>query len=110
MPLDKGSDGLNAQRDSRSHPLRHTGQTASRSRCKDLQRLNVRSLPTLRALHHVELYCLAFLKALEAAGVDRRVMHKHILAVLAADKAKPLSIIEPLYCSLFHVVSFLRFQ
>jgi hypothetical protein len=52
------------------------------------------------------LNCLAFLEALEAARIDRRVMNEHILAVLAADKAKPLGIVKPLYCSLFHDVSF----
>jgi hypothetical protein len=31
-------------------------------------------------------------------------MHKHILARLAADKAVALGVVEPLYCSLFHIL------
>jgi hypothetical protein len=34
-------------------------------------------------------------------------VNKHILAVLTADEAKPLGIVKPLHCSLFHVDSFL---
>jgi hypothetical protein len=28
---------------------------------------------------------------------------ENVLAILAADKSKTLSVVEPLYCSLFHV-------
>jgi len=31
-------------------------------------------------------------------------MHKNIFAILAADKAVALGVIEPLHCSLFHIV------
>jgi hypothetical protein len=34
-------------------------------------------------------------------------VNKHVLAVLTADKAKPLGIVKPLHCSLFHVRYFL---
>jgi hypothetical protein len=34
-------------------------------------------------------------------------VYEYILAVLTADKAKPLGIVKPLYCSLFHVDYFL---
>jgi hypothetical protein len=47
------------------------------------------------------------LKAFETVRIDRRVVYEYILAVLTADKAKPLGIVEPLYCSLFHVRYFL---
>ncbi len=70
--------------------------------CALLERLNVRSLPTLGSLHHVELNGLAFLKAFEPVRVDRGVVHKHVLTVLTADEAKPLGIVKPLDCSLFH--------
>jgi hypothetical protein len=73
----------------------------------ELQRLNVRSLPTLRPLHNVELNGLTLLEALEAAGINRRIVNEYIFTVLAANESKPLRVIEPLYCSLFHVVSFL---
>jgi hypothetical protein len=34
-------------------------------------------------------------------------MYENILAVLTADEAKPLGIVKPLHCSLFHVRYFL---
>jgi hypothetical protein len=34
-------------------------------------------------------------------------VYEYILAVLTADKAKPLGIVKPLHCSLFHVRYFL---
>jgi hypothetical protein len=71
------------------------------SRIDSLDRLHVLSLPAFGALGHVELHGLALLQALEAACLDRREMHKNIFATLAADKAVALSVIEPLYCSLF---------
>jgi hypothetical protein len=36
-------------------------------------------------------------------------MHKDILAVLAADETKPLGVVKPLHCSLFHCFVPLRF-
>src|SRR6266702_467207 len=72
-----------------------------------LERLDVRRLPTLGPLDHVELHSLTFLKALETVRIDRRVMYENILAVLTADEAKPLGVVKPLYCSLFHFVDFL---
>ena len=67
-----------------------------------LQRLNVRSLPSLGALDNVELYSLAFLQTLEATRVDRRVVHEDVLAVLTRDEAEALRVIEPFHGTLFH--------
>jgi hypothetical protein len=33
-------------------------------------------------------------------------VHEHVFAILTADKAKPLGIVKPLHCSLFHCVDF----
>jgi hypothetical protein len=68
-------------------------------------------LPALRAFGHVKIHRLPFLQALEAAGLDRREMHKDILTVLAADETLALGVVEPLDCSLFcHLSSYsLRF-
>jgi hypothetical protein len=77
------------------------------NRNRKLHRLNVRRLPTLGPLDHVELHSLTFLKALETVRIDRREVNKHVLAVLTADEAKPLGIVKPLHCSLFHYVRFL---
>jgi hypothetical protein len=37
----------------------------TRTEARELERLNVRRLPTLGSLDYVELHCLTFLKALE---------------------------------------------
>ena len=68
-----------------------------------LQRLNVFRLPALGAFGHVKLHCLTFLQALKTARLDRREVHKNVFATLAADKTVAFSVVEPLYCSLFHV-------
>ena len=66
-----------------------------------LERLDVFRLPALGALGHVELDGLTFLQALETACLDRREVHKNVFASLPADEAVALSVIKPLYCSLF---------
>ncbi len=70
-----------------------------------LERLNVLSLPALRSLYDVELNRLPFLKAAESVRLDGGEMDKYVLAILAADKTKTLSVVEPLYSSLFHSVA-----
>ena len=70
---------------------------------KVLQGLNVRRLPALWPLHHIELNGLSLLQALKPVRVDRGIMHEHVFAVLPADEAKTLGVVEPLHCSLFHV-------
>src|SRR5271165_3077934 len=72
---------------------------------KSLKRLDVLGLPALGALGYVKLHGLAFLKALETAGLNGGEMDENIFARLAADKAVAFGVIEPLYCSLFHVVN-----
>ena len=74
-----------------------------------LQCLNVLSLPALGPLGHIELHGLTLLQALEAAGLDRREMHKNIFAALPGDKPKAFGVVKPLYCSLFHVVTCILF-
>ena len=68
-----------------------------------LQRLHVFSLPALGTLGDVELDRLTLLQAPEAARLDGREMHKNVFAILAADEAVAFGVVEPLYCSLFHV-------
>jgi hypothetical protein len=69
--------------------------------CLPLDSLNVLSLPALWAFGDVELHGLAFLQAAEAARLNRRKVHKDILAILAADKAIALGVVKPFYCSCF---------
>ncbi len=75
------------------------------SRVGALERADVLGLPAFRALGDVEFHTLALLQALEAACLDCREVHEYIFASLTADEAVALSIIKPLYCSLFcHLV------
>jgi len=69
-----------------------------------LDRLNVLCLPTLRPFGHAELDLLAFLKAAESARLDRREMHEDVFAILAADETIAFRVVEPLYCSCFHLL------
>jgi hypothetical protein len=68
-----------------------------------LDRLHVLSLPALGSLGDAELHRLALLQASETTCLDGREMHENVFAILTADKAVALGVIEPLYCSLFHV-------
>src|ERR1700737_2171761 len=72
-----------------------------------LDRLNVLSLPALRAFGHVELDRLSFLQAFEAARLNSGEVHENILASLTADKAIAFGVVKPLYCSLFCHLIFL---
>ena len=71
------------------------------ARFASLERMYVFSLPAFLASRHVELHGLALLKALETSRLDRGEMHKNIFAVLTADEAVALGVVEPLYSSLF---------
>jgi hypothetical protein len=68
----------------------------------NLRRANVLCLPALGSLHDVELNRLPLLEAAETVRLDGGEMDENVLAILAADKSKTLSVVEPLYCSLFH--------
>jgi hypothetical protein len=68
----------------------------------DLERLYVGSLPALGSLNDVELHGLTLLQTLESTGVDCRVMHEHVFAILARNEAEALRVIEPLHGTLFH--------
>jgi hypothetical protein len=69
---------------------------------KFLQRFDVLCLPAFGSLYDVELDLLPFLQAAEAAGLDSREVDENIFAILAADKAIALRVVEPLYSSCFH--------
>ncbi len=70
-----------------------------------LDRANVLSLQTLRSLGHFELNRLAFCQRTEARGLYCSVVNEYVTTtVCTADKSKTLSIVEPLNCSLFHVL------
>jgi hypothetical protein len=58
-------------------------------------------LQALGTLRHQEFDVRAFIEAAIAARLDRRVMHKDILAALALDEAKTFGRIEPLHYTFF---------
>jgi hypothetical protein len=53
-------------------------------------------LQALLALHDLEANFLAFGEALEAVALDRAEMHENIRAIVTADEAETLGIVEPL--------------
>ena len=68
-----------------------------------LQGLYVFSLPAFGALYDVELNRLAFFQAAKAARLDGGEVYEYIFTILSANKSKPFGVVEPLYCSLFHM-------
>ena len=68
-----------------------------------LQHLHVFCLPTFRAFDDVESNRLAFFQAAETIRLNGGKVYKHVLTVFPGNKAITLRVIEPLYCSLFHV-------
>jgi hypothetical protein len=70
----------------------------------DLESLYVFCLEALGAFGYGELYGLAFLQSAKSVCLNSRKMHKDVVPGMSADKAKALCIIEPLHCSLFHLL------
>src|SRR5262249_25423986 len=88
---------------------RPTGRPSLQKICYCLECLDVLCLQALGSLDDVELHRLAFLQAAEALVLNGGVVNEHVLAVLAADETIAFGVIEPLHCSLFHVLlSFYR--
>jgi hypothetical protein len=52
-------------------------------------------LQALLALHYLEADLLAFLQALEAVALNRAEMHENIRAIVTADEAETLGVVEP---------------
>ncbi len=68
-----------------------------------LECLHVFCLPALWSLGDIELHRLTLLQTLKASRLDGGEMHENVLAILTANKTVAFGIVEPLYCSLFHV-------
>ena len=60
-------------------------------------------LPALWSLGDIELHRLALLEALKTSRLDSGEVHENVFATLTADKTVAFGIVEPLYCSLFHL-------
>ena len=70
-----------------------------------LQDLYVVGLQAFRAFYDLELHCLAFLKALKAARLNRGEVDEYVLSVSTANEAVTFRVVKPLHCSLFHLDS-----
>jgi hypothetical protein len=66
-------------------------------------------LESLRSPHDFELDGRTFLKATIAVSLDRRKVDEDVLATLPLDETIPLAGIEPLYGSLFTIVTHVYF-
>src|SRR5688500_5481170 len=62
----------------------------------ELLRLDGVGLQTLLTLYDGERHLLAFLQALEALGLDGAEVDEHVFAILTADEAEALGVVEPL--------------
>src|SRR5437588_206869 len=71
-------------------PFHNVGPTGS------LDRLDVRGLRALRALHNLKRHALAFGQRLVAVHADRGEVHEHIVATFTLDEAVALLVREPL--------------
>lgn len=77
------------------------------SESQRLQRGDVRSLQTLRAVLDFERHALVFLQRLEAVGTDfREVSEQIVTASVRLDEAKALGVVEPLYDTGLHGIAF----
>jgi hypothetical protein len=70
-----------------------------------LDAFDVLRLPALGALHDIELNLLTFLQAAKSVCLNSGEVDEYVFTILAADKTVALGIVEPLYCSCFHVVA-----
>ena len=90
---------------------RDPGAAAPGPPISSLQDFDIFRLQSLRALRHLELYRLPFLKTAEAVRLNGREMHENVLAILPRYEAETLGIVKPLHCSLLHwVVPFFPFS
>lgn len=70
---------------------------------------HVRRLESLRSPYDFELDGRTFLKATIAVSLDRRKVDEDVLATLPLDETIPLAGVEPLYGSLFTIVTHVYF-
>lgn len=76
-----------------------------------LCRANVHGLRTFLSLLGLVFYVVAFLQGAEAARLNRRLMHKQILAaVIRSDESEAFLIVKPLHRSSCHSSPFLTLQ
>ncbi len=69
-----------------------------------LQHLDVFCLPPFGTFDDVKLDWLAFFQTAKTIRLNGREMNEYIFTIFPRDKAITLRVIEPLHCSLFHVV------
>lgn len=69
----------------------------------ELKGANFLGLQAFLTLGYFELHTLSFRQAAKAVGLNGGMMDENVLTALALDETKTLGIVEPLYCSLFHL-------
>src|SRR5579864_4059979 len=69
-----------------------------------LERLDALCLPPLGSLYDGKLNRLALFQAAETVSLNCREVNEDILAVLPADESITLRVVEPLHCTLFHML------
>jgi hypothetical protein len=67
----------------------------------DLQPHYILSLQSFWTFDHFKFNAVAFVKRLKTSALNCAVMHKNVIAGIAADKTIALFAIKPLYGSLF---------
>lgn len=68
--------------------------------------LYVSGLQPFRSLDDIKGNAIAFGKGFETITCYRREMAEYIIAILLLKKTKPLTVIEPFYCTICHLRSF----
>jgi hypothetical protein len=72
-----------------------------------LERADIGSLLAFRAGRHIELDFLVFGQRLEAVALNRREMGEQIFTTtVGLDESETLCVVEPLYCTRCHVMSY----
>jgi hypothetical protein len=69
-----------------------------------LQHLHVLCLPSFWTFDDIERHRLALFQAAETIRLNGGEVNKNVFTIFPGDKAIALRVIEPLHCSLFHVL------
>ena len=98
--------------DKRKRAPRISGPFPPRAGFGQLQLGHVGRLLALRPFHDIELNFLPFGQGLESVSLERRVVHKNIVAIRSRDESVALGVVEPLYGAFVSHVPFslLSFQ
>jgi len=66
----------------------------------------VRGLKPFRTLYDFKCYTITLSKGFKSVTSDSGEMAENILTTLLLKKTKPLAVVKPFYCSVYHVCTF----